>query len=270
MLQSDINSDWRKVAAAIYKKPADAKIFGSVELDVTDLEDYVTRKRREGLKITLTHLFTLIVARGISEAVPELNCYVRRGNIVQRDQVDAMVSVLLADGSMSSVKVEHADRLSLAESVEAISHGIKASRGGDENRTMKMKGFMGRIPWPFRTWIFNLVKLLTIKWGISLPALGLSSNNFGSFVMTNIGSIGLDTGYPALFPISNVSFVFVMGGINKKPVVVKDRIEIRRIMTISSAMDHRTVDAMHGGRLFRYIKRMVKEPELLETPVGAS
>lgn len=265
MSRSDINSDWRKVAAAIYKKPADAKIFGSVELDVTDLEAYVARKRREGLKITLTHLFTLIVARGIREAVPELNCYVRRGNIVERDQVDAMVSVLLADGSMSSVKVEHADRLTLSQSVDAISKGIKASRDGDENRTMKMKGFMGRIPWPVRTWIFNLVKFLTIKWGISLPALGLSSNNFGSFVMTNIGSIGLDTGYPALFPISNVSFVFVMGGINKKPVVVKDRIEIRRIMTISSAMDHRTVDAMHGGKLFRYIKRLAKTPEVLET-----
>jgi pyruvate dehydrogenase E2 component (dihydrolipoamide acetyltransferase) len=270
MTQSAINSDWRRVAAAIYKKPSDAKIFGSVELDVTDLEAYVTQKRQEGLKITLTHIFTLIVARGIREEVPELNSYVRRGNIVERAQVDAMVSVLLADGSMSSVKVEHADRLSLAQSVDAISNGIKASRGGEENRTMKMKGIMGKVPWPLRTWIFSLVKFLTIQLGISIPALGLSSNNFGSFVMTNIGSIGLDTGYPALFPVSNVSFVFVMGGIKKKPAVVKDKIEIRRIMTISSAMDHRTVDAMHGGKLFRYIKRMVKEPELLEIPLQDS
>jgi len=270
MVQSDINTDWRKVAAAIYKKPSDAKIFGSVELDVTDLEVYVTRKRKEGLKITLTHIFTLIVARGIREAVPELNCYVKRGNIVEREQVDAMVSVLLADGSMSSVKIENADKLSLAQSVDAISNGIKASRSGDENRTMKMKGIMGKIPWPLRTWIFNLIKVLTIKWGISLPGLGLSSNNFGSFVMTNIGSIGLDTGYPALFPISNVSFVFVMGGIAKKPTVVKDKILIRRIMTISSAMDHRTADAMHGGKLFRFIKRLVKEPELLEFPPADS
>lgn len=270
MGRSDINSDWRKVAAAIYKKPSDAKIFGSVELDVTDLEKYVTRKRKEGLKITLTHIFTLIVARGIREEVPELNCYVKRGNIVEREQVDAMVSVLLADGSMSSVRVEHADRISLKESVDAITSGIKASRSGDENKTMKMKGTMGKVPWPLRTWIFNLVKFLTIKWGISLPALGLSSNNFGSFVMTNIGSIGLDTGYPALFPISNVSFVFVLGGISKKPSVVSDKIVIRRIMTISSAMDHRTADAMHGGKLFRYIKRMVREPELLETPASYS
>lgn len=265
MASSEINNDWRKVASAIYKKPMDAKIFGSVELDVTDLEKFVSGKRKEGLKITLTHVFTLIVARAISQEVPELNCYVRRGNIIQREQVDAMVSVLLPDGSMSSVKVEHADRLTLSECAEVLAEGIQGSRSGDENQTMRMKGVAGSIPWPFRTWFFNLVRFLTIKLGVSMPSIGLTANNFGSFVMTNIGSIGLDTGYPALFPISNVSFVFVMGGISKKPVVVNDEVVIRRIITLSSALDHRTVDAMHGGKLFRYIKRMAAEPELLET-----
>ncbi|MDA3823065.1 MAG: 2-oxo acid dehydrogenase subunit E2 [Bacteroidales bacterium] len=264
MSKSEFNSDWRKVAAAIYKKPSDAKILGTAEVDVTELEAYVSKKRKEGLKITLTHIFTLIVARGLNEAVPELNCYVKRGNIVKRDQIDAMVSVLLPDGEMSSVKVENADKLNLEEVAIILSGGIKESRAGDENRTMKMKGVMGKIPWPFRTWIFNLIKFLTIKWGIAIPKAGLDTKNFGSFVMTNIGSIGLDTGFPALFPISNVSFVFVMGGVTKKPVVINDEIVIRRMMTISSALDHRIVDAMHGGKMFKYIKRMIQEPEVLE------
>jgi len=263
----DVNTDWRKVAAAIYRKPMDGKIFGSVEVDVTELEQYVSEKRRQGLKITLTHIFTLIVGRALREEVPELNTYVRRGNIVPRKQVDAMVSVLLADGSMSSVKIENADRLSLEQCNAALTSGIKKSRAGEENRTMRMKGITGKIPWPFRTWFFNLVRFLTIKMGISIPSIGLTANNFGSFVMTNIGSIGLDTGYPALFPISNVSFVFVMGGIHKKPWVVGNEVKIRRIMTLSSALDHRTVDAMQGGKLFRYIKRMIRNPELLEHPV---
>jgi len=175
-----------------------------------------------------------------------------------------MVSVLIGDGEMSSVRVENADQLSLSQLEKVLTEGIQGSRKGDEDRTMRMKGVMSRIPWPFRTWIFNIIKTLTVKWGISIPAIGLSSNNFGSFVMTNIGSIGLDTGYPALFPISNVSFVFVMGGVAKKPVVINDEIVIRRMMTISSAMDHRLVDAMHGGKMFRYIKRMAREPESLE------
>jgi len=64
---ASLNNDWRRVAAAMYKKPSDAKIFGSADLDVTELEEFVSRKRKEGLKITLTHIFTLIVARGLRE-----------------------------------------------------------------------------------------------------------------------------------------------------------------------------------------------------------
>lgn len=263
MTNSEINNDWRKVAAAIYKKPTDGKIFGAAELDVTDLENFIAKKRKEGLKITLTHIFALIISRGIRE-IPELNCYARRGKIILRDQVDAMVSVLIADSEMSSVRVENADKLNLTQIAEVLSEGIKNARAGDENKTMQMKSVIGKIPWPLRTWLFNILKTLAINWGIPIRKAGLHDRAFGSFVLTNIGSIGLDMGFPAMFPISNVSFVFVMGGVYKKPVVINDKIVIRKIMSISSAMDHRTADAVHGGKLFRHIKRMIREPELLE------
>jgi pyruvate dehydrogenase E2 component (dihydrolipoamide acetyltransferase) len=263
MSKSSFNTDWRKVSAAIYRKPVDSKIFGSVEIDVTDLEKFVTQKRNEGLKITLTHILTLIVARALDEEVPEINCFIRRGRVIHRKTVDAMVSVLVEDREMSSVRIESAEKLNLQKLAERLSDGITLLRSGREDKTMRMKGVISNIPWPFRGWFFSLIKLLTVSMGVSIPRIGLSANNFGSFVMTNIGSIGLDTGYPALFPVSNVALVFVMGGITTKPVVLNDEIVIRRMMTLSCALDHRVVDAIHGGRLFRYIKRKIKEPGLL-------
>lgn len=264
MSNSEFNTDWRKVSSALYKKPSDGKIFGSVEIDVTDLEAYVAQKRKEGLKITLTHIFTLAVGRALKDEVPELNCYVRRGNVVPRKQIDAAVSVLLRDNEMSSVRVENVDQLSLAQLAEVLSDGIQQSRSGDESSTMQMKNKLARIPWPFRGWLFSLIKTLTVRWGISIPSLGLTANNFGSFVVTNIGSIGLDSGYPSLFPASNLAFVFVMGGVSKKPLVVNDEVVVRRVITLSSAMDHRVVDAIHGGKLFKYVKQIVRDPSVLE------
>ncbi|MCB8998605.1 MAG: hypothetical protein H6540_00860 [Bacteroidales bacterium] len=105
MKKTSLNTEWRKVAATIYSKPVDSKIYGSVEIDVTDLEAWVSRKRKEGLKITLTHIFVLILARALKYEVPELNTYIRRGNVVEREHVDAMVSVLNEQKEMSSVKV---------------------------------------------------------------------------------------------------------------------------------------------------------------------
>lgn len=260
----DVNSDWRKVASTIYKKPTDSKILGAADIDVTELEEFIAEKRKAGLKITLTHIFTLILAKGIKEETPELNTYVRRGKIVLRDSIDAGISVLKANGEMTSVIVPNADQMNLTQLADFLKAEIQNSRNGDENDTMQSKNMLARVPWPFRNWLYRLYKTITISWGISLPGLGLNANSFGSFLITNIGSLGLDTGYPALLPSSNLSFVMVLGGVQKKPVVVNDEIVIRKVLALSVVMDHRISDASQGGKMYRYIKYMVKHPEKLE------
>lgn len=260
----DYNSNWRKVASTIYQKPSDSKIYGTVELDVTDVEKYIAKMRKEGLKTTLTYILTLIVGRAIRETAPELNTYVRRGKIIQRNQVDGTVSVLLPGGQMGSVKVENADKITIQEITDRIAEEIKASRKGDENDTMQSKSMLAKVPWPFRRWLFRLYRTVTIHWGFSLPGTGLDSNSFGSFMVSNIGTVGLDTGYGSLLPSSNVSLVLIMGSIQKKPAIVDDKIVPRRIMLLSATLDHRVVDGSHGGLLFRHIKYLLKNPELLE------
>lgn len=264
MNRTNLNNEWRKVAASVYRKPVDSKIFGQVEIDITDLEAYISSRRKAGIKITLTHFFTLAIARALKHDVPELNSYIRRGRVIERQSVDAVISVLVRESEMSSVRVQNAARLTLVQLADILKEGVQGSRNGDENNTMRMKGALGKIPWPFRHWLFRIIKFLTITLGISIPSIGLTADNFGSFVITNIGSIGLDTGYPALFPVSNVALVFVMGGVFKKPVVVNDQVVIRRMISLSCALDHRVVDANHGGMLFRSLKRSVRNPEIFE------
>ena len=209
---------------------------------------------------------TLIVGRAIRQEVPELNTFVRRGKIIQREKVDATVSVLLPGGQMGSVKIENSDKLTIKEISDEIGGKIRNSRKGNENKTMQSKNFLSSIPWPFRNWVFKLYRTITIHWGISMPLIGLDSNSFGSYVISNIGSVGLDTGYGSLLPSSNVSTVFILGSINKKPAIINDKIVPRRIMALSATLDHRIVDGSHGGKLFRAIKYYIKNPQLLENP----
>lgn len=256
------NNAWRRTAAAIYHKPVDSKIYGSVELDVTDLEAFVQEKRKTGVRVTLMHPIILFIARALKTEVPEMNCFVRRGNVILRDQVDATVSVLIRGGTqMSAVRISNADAVSLDDLAEMLIRQVPRTRKGHEDKTMDNKKLVAAIPWPFRTWVIELAKWLTIDLGISVPSLGLSPSAFGSFVFSNIGSIGLDIGYAALMPASNVAAVFTMGSVESKPVVVGDQIVPRRVMSLSVVLDHRVVDASHGGRLFRYLKEAVKGPD---------
>lgn len=261
------NNTWRKVASVVYKKPIDSKILGSVEIDVTDTESFITQCRRDGLKITLTHIVVLIISRALKEEVPEFNAYVKRGRIIPRKQIDASVSVLIKDSEMSSIKISNADTMTLSELVEEMSGNIKSSRKGKENETMKSKKFIAALPWPFRGMFFTLYRKVTIDWGITIPFFGVNSDSFGSFLISNIGTFGLDVGYPALFPNANLSLVVIVGGLHDKPWVVDNKIIPRRILTISVAIDHRIADAQHGGMLFRYLKRKIVNPaELLDKP----
>jgi pyruvate/2-oxoglutarate dehydrogenase complex dihydrolipoamide acyltransferase (E2) component len=261
---NELNTAWRKVASSIYRRPDDSKIFGSVEMDITDLENYIREKRRSGVKATLTHIFILAAARAIRHEVPQFNTYIKRGNVVLREHIHVMVSVLQRNNQMGSVLIKNADTLSLEQLISIMSAEVKESRMGDENKTMKLKDKLAVIPWPLRGWIYKIIKTITFNWGLSFPSLGLSADSFGSFIVSNIGNVGLDMGFPALFPSSNVSFVLIIGGVNRKPAVVGNEILPRSILSLGAALDHRVVDASHGGLLFRYLKNIVKNPHLLD------
>lgn len=262
------NNPWRLTATSIYRKPVDSKIYGSVELDVTNLEAFISEKRSQGMKITLMHPLLLLIARALRDEVPELNCYVRRGKLIHRDSIDVTVSVLMRDSQqMSSVLVPNADKMNLQELADFLEAHVQGTRqGGLQNKSMHGKSVLASLPWPFRDWLMLLVKKISIDWGLNILPAKISPNSFGSFILTNIGSVGLDIGYPALLPLSNVSFVFVLGSTNTKPAVVDGQIVPRRIMNLSATLDHRIVDGSHGGKLFRYLKKGILKPERLESP----
>ncbi len=261
----DLNNNWRKVASAIYTKTGDSKILGQAEVDVTDLEAYVAAKRKKGIKVTLTHVLTLAAARALKYEVPELNAYVIRGKLVTRPTIDAMVSVLLNGSEMGSVKINNADQITIDEMAEIFSQQISEARHGSEHAAMDMKARLAAIPWPFRKWFFNLMKFITLTMGLTIKKYGLTPNSFGSFVVSNVGTLGLDLGFPSLMPTSNVSFVLMLGAVHKRPWVVNDQVVPRKIMWLGSALDHRVCDGSHGGRLFRYLKYIIQNPHLLES-----
>lgn len=264
-MDNESNNDWRKLTSVIYRKPRDSKIFGSVELDVTELEAFVSAKRQQGLKITLTHIFILALARSIHQAAPEINSYVRRGRIIQRKSVDVSLTVLLGDGQqLTAVKIEGAEQLRLSELGNQLQARIQQARNEQSKGIKNATNILVRIPWPLRQWVADFFKWATIDWGITFPFLGVSPENFGSFVLSNLGSIGLDVGYPALAPFSNVALVVNQGSVSPKPVVLNGQIVARRMITLSAAIDHRVVDAAHVGRMFKLLRRIVKKPEVLE------
>ena len=73
------NTPWRVTAAAIYTTPTDSRVYGTLDIDVTEAKRFLDSKRGDGVKITMTHLATAVLARAVAFDVPEMNCFIRRG-----------------------------------------------------------------------------------------------------------------------------------------------------------------------------------------------
>ena len=85
--------------------------------------------------------------------------------------------------------------------------------------------------------------------------------HFGSVGVTAIGMQGRFPGWA--IPLGGVtSTIIVVGGIDKKPGVVNDKIEIREYLHLTITVDHDIVD---GGPLARFVDKL---NELIESAYG--
>ena len=259
------NTPWRVTAAAIYTTPTDSRVYGTLDIDVTDAKRFLDKKRNEGVKITMTHLATAVLARAVAFDVPEINCFIRRGAIVGRERIDVMVPVAIGGGEgVSAIVVKDAHARTVSSIAEEIRTRAIDNRAGTESKAAQNKYLLNRIPWPLRRPVFRLLKWITIDMGVEIKALGLSAHSFGSFVVSDIGSFGLKTGMTSLMPAAKVPCVIVLGKIEEKPVVRRGKIVIRTMLPLTGTFDHRIVDGLQIGKLAQGIKRNFRKPEWLD------
>jgi pyruvate/2-oxoglutarate dehydrogenase complex dihydrolipoamide acyltransferase (E2) component len=249
------NTPWRVTSAAIYTTPTDSRVYGTLDIDVTEAVKFLRDRREAGQKITMVHLATAVLARAVAFDVPEMNCFIRRGAVVGRERLDVMVPVAMGGEGVTSMIVKDAHARTVSSIADEIRTRADAARKGDEMKAARNKYLLNRVPWPLRRPVFRLLKWITVDMGLEIRALGLSAHSFGSFVVSDIGSHGLATGMTALMPAAKVPAVIVLGKVEEKPVVRQGEIVIRTILPLTGTFDHRIVDGAQIGKLARGIKR---------------
>ena len=83
----------------------------------------------------------------------------------------------------------------------------------------------------------------------------------GTFTITNVGSLGVDTGTPIINP-GEVG-ILAFGSIRKKPWVVEDEIVPRWVTTVGGSFDHRLVDGDLAARFVSDVASVLEDPMVL-------
>ena len=232
-------------------------------------------RQRTGVRLTVTHL----VAKAMGEALhrcPDANAILRFNKIYLRKRVTLSTLVVQTDGGkvdLTSARIEDADKKSLMDIAKDLEEAVRRVRERRDVALEKGKGTIQKIPYLFLNTFTWLLSFFMYTLNLDMSRFGMPKDAFGSAIITNVGSLGLDTAYVPLAPYTRVPIFVAPGAVKEVPVVEDGKVVPGKVMNINATFDHRFIDGFHAGVLANTLREMLENPfesfdALPEAPVA--
>ena len=91
--------------------------------------------------------------------------------------------------------------------------------------------------------------------------IGVPKDRFGSFMVSNIGALGLERGLIPLSPYTRCPTIIRIGKPREAPVVRDGELQVERVVNISMTFDHRYADGAQGALVMRRFEKIFANPE---------
>ncbi len=270
-------SSFRKIALGTWRTAYDPSIYGTLVLRMDRALDYVARFRaRTGRRLTVSHLMAKASAMAL-QACPEANAILRWNRIYLRQRIGVFFQVLMSDdgkADLSGATLYDLERKSLREIVDEFEAKVGLVRQRKDPALEKTRGTFQNIPYLLLRPFLRLLSFFCYTLNLDLRAFGIASDPFGSLMITNIGSLGLDTAYAPLVPFSRVPLLFAIGEAKEHVLVENGQPVVGMAMNVNATMDHRVIDGFHAARISEVLREWMENPDAhfdaLETSISHS
>lgn len=258
-------STFRRLALGTWRTAYDPSVYGSLTLRMDPALAYLEAFRAAtGKRLTITHLMARAAA-AVFEQVPDANAVLRRGRIYRRRRIGVFFQVAMEDPQtgkidLSGATIHDPERKSLAEicdELDARFAEVRADRDGALARTRRL---LGRLPLRAIPAVLELTSFLSYTLNLDLGWAGVPRDAFGSVMITNVGSLGLEEAYVPLVPYSRVPLLLALGAIRQAPVARDGRVAIEHTMKLCATFDHRVLDGAHAAAMARTMRAWIEDP----------
>src|SRR5262245_33080935 len=256
---------WRRVAVHTWRTPQDPSVYAVVDMPVTGALAYIDRVREAtGVRLTLVHLIARALALGI-RAFPQLNGIVARKRIMLRETVDIFLQVATEGGrDLSGFKVVRADEKSVVEIAREVAERVEMLRTRRDKQVERTKSVLDRIPLPILGPVMRTIAYLIYDLDLDLSRLGIVKDEFGSAMVSNVGTFGITTAMAPLVPFSRTPLVVLVGQAEDRAVVEEGRVVVRPLLTLGVTFDHRFMDGYQAGKMAELMREYLTDPERFE------
>ena len=254
-----------------YTRLKDAGI-GTYILFEETYDRYIRQKRREGLTdFGITHVLLAAYVRGIAK-YPQLNRFISGQKVFSRgDDIQYCMVIkkeMSVDSPDTSIKV-HLNPRDTAEDVyhklNAAVSRVKATQELDSNLDGLIMA-LNLVPGVFLKFTVWFLKLLDY-FGMLPSFLTELSPFHGSLFFTSMGSLGIPPIYHHLYDFGNLP-VFGAFGMKRRANELNNEGELvqRKYIDVKFVLDERIVDGYYYATFFKYYRRLLAHPEVLDNP----
>lgn len=264
-------SVWRRISLNTWKNPDNATIYGRLDVDVGRLQEYLKQKtENSGAKCTITHA----VCRGMAlilRKYPDCNVLVRRRKIWLRRDVDIFLQVAMpiegqeGKADLSGAMIRRADTKPVDRISTELREKALAIRKKQDGQMAKTRRTMMGLPNFLLKLVLKIIGWLSYTLNLKVPTT--PRDPFGGAMVSAIGTLGLKMAYAPLVTFSHAPIVVLVGEVEDRPAVQDGKIVIRPMCTLTATLDHRVLDGFQGGQLAAEMKRILEDPEKLDSEI---
>lgn len=236
---------FRRIAPALWNNPQDPSVYGFIELDISDLNN--------------KSLLLPVLIKSVAETIslhPELSQMVKWGQIFNRQEKGLTVMVNIPerkDLSALYVPLNRCENIKLIENL--LEEKIKKIRDYQDPHLGHALEFLGTSPWFFIRFFLKIYSLLTYELGLPIPLKFLPYRPFGSVILSNVGSLGIQKALLPLVPLSRATMMISIGEWSEEVKYHNNQISVRQIINLGVTFDHRILDGSHAGHMLQDFKK---------------
>jgi hypothetical protein len=263
-------SVWRKIAMATWRPRKDPVIWATAEIEASRLLDYIDRVREAtGQHVTPVDLVGRAAGK-VVEALPGLNGRVVFGSFLPSPTIDCFFVVSLRTDPVAGLEAARTD---LSGAVvrrinekppwviaKELADRAARIRHNEDPQFKQAKAMVKGLPPLLLRPVMDAIAFVTESLQLPLPFLGLEARPYGSVLVSNVGTYGLDTAAAPWPTFCHVPFGILIGAVTDKVLAQGSKPVVRPVLPLTIGLDHRFIDGYQGATMADIFRRYLDDP----------
>ncbi|MBQ8468483.1 MAG: 2-oxoglutarate dehydrogenase [Clostridia bacterium] len=262
------------ITSHIMPKRYDAMVNFHLSERCEAMDEYIKKVAEEkDIKLTYMHIMVAAMVRMYAEK-PILNRFVMNGRVFDRKGIYicfAMKKQLNEDAPEETIKIKFTGEETIFDIKRMIDEEVSKGRNANDNDAVKTAALLKAIPNGLTKFAVGTLKWMDKHGFMPHQIIDLSPFHASAW-LTNMKSVSTEYVYHHLYDFGTSSLFVGLGKEKLEPVVNQStgELEVGKMLHAGIVIDERICDGFYYAKSIKVIRKLLRNPELLEKPFELS